>query len=182
MDLTKSIVLATLGTAALMLSACTTQPSRSTQADGSYCHRIGKSYSPKLTCTDSPVPSEVVEQRAKQFEPTPGAITLYVVRSRWGDPVNKVPVVVDGLEPVLTIPQSLIRLRLKPGQHRITVDWEGKQAIKTITGGAGDVVFVELAGSVWSWGSTYQWVEPQGQSARKSATSAKLIADVDLRL
>lgn len=182
MDLTRTFVLATVGAVALTLSACTTQPSRSTQADGSYCHRIGKSYSPTLTCTTGPVPSEIVEKSAKQFEPTPGAITLYVVRSRWGDPVNKVPVVVDGLEPVLTIPQSLIRLRLKPGEHRITVEWDGKQASKTVTGLAGDVVFVELAGSVWSWGSTYQWADSQGLSTRKAAMSAKLIADVDMRL
>jgi hypothetical protein len=182
MDLTKSIVLATLGTAALMLSACTTQPSRSTQADGSYCHRIGKSFSPKLTCTTGPVPSDLVEQSAKQFEPTLGAITLYVVRNRWSDPANKVPVVVDGLASVVTIPQSLIRLRLKPGEHQITVEWEGNQASKTITGAAGDVFFVELAGNVWVWGSTYQWADPRGLSARKSATSAKLIADVDMRL
>jgi hypothetical protein len=182
MDSIKTFILATVGAATLVLSACTTQPTRPTQADGSYCHRIGKSYMPKLTCTTGRVPSDAVEQRAKQFEPTPGAITLYVVRNRWSDAVNKVPVVVDGRSPVVTIPQSVLRLRLAPGEHQITTEWDGKRFSKTITGQAGDVVFVELAGSVWSWGATYEWVESHGQSARKAATSAKLIADLDMRL
>jgi hypothetical protein len=181
MTLKHTFLLATLGAMSLLMGACTTQPSRAVEADGTYCHRIGKSYSPTLTCTLGPVPTEAVEQSAKQFEPTPGAITLYIVRQRWGDPVNRVPVIVDALAPLVTIPDSVIRLRLTPGEHQVVTEWQGTRGVKTVTGRAGDVVFVELAGSTWAWGSTYRWADIDATNARKAATSAKLIADVDLQ-
>jgi hypothetical protein len=91
-----------------------------------------------------------------------------------------VPVTVDAQAPLVTIPDSVIRLRLTPGEHQLVTEWQGARGVKTVTGRAGDVVFVELAGSVWAWGSTYQWADIDTTSARKKVMSSKLIADVDL--
>lgn len=115
------------GTVVILLSGCITPPARPVEADGTYCHRIGKSYRLKRTCTAMPVPSEAVEAGAKRFEPSPEATMLYIVRRRWGDTANRVPVAVDDRTPVLTIPDSLVRVRLQPGSHRVALDWEGRQ-------------------------------------------------------
>jgi hypothetical protein len=65
-----------------------------------------------------PIPPESVEVEAKRFEPTPGLLTVYVVRKRWGDTVNPVQLRVDGgPHPVVTTPESFVRLRMRPGPH-----------------------------------------------------------------
>lgn len=51
-----------------------------------------------------------------------------------------------------------------------------------VAGAAGEVRFVELVGSVWSWGSTYRWENGALESARERAIASKLIADIDMRL
>jgi hypothetical protein len=159
-----------------------TAPVRPVEVDGTYCYRIGKSYRKKLTCTAVPVPSEAVEASAKRFEPSPEAATLYVVRRRWGDTANRVPVSVDDRPPVLTIPDSLVRVRLKPGRHQVVLDWDGRRQVKSLTVAAGDVLFVEVDGSVWAWGASYDWAEPDVTGARLKASKSKLIADLDLGL
>lgn len=159
-----------------------TPPARPVEADGTYCYRIGKTYRQKLTCTAVPVPSEAVEASAKRFEPSPGTAALYVVRSRWSDTTNRVPVSVDDRTPVMTIPASLVRIRLQPGNHQIALDWEGQRQAKSFTVAAGEVLFVEIDGSVWAWGARYGWAEPDAAGARQRASKSKLIADFDLGL
>lgn len=89
------------GTVPILVSGCMTPPARPVEADGTYCHRIGKSYRQKLTWTTTQVPSEAVEAGAKRFEPSRGAAMLYIVRRRWGDTANRVPVSVDDQPAVL---------------------------------------------------------------------------------
>ena len=157
-----------------------TPPARRVETDGTYCYRIGKSYRQKLTCTAVPVPPDAVEASAKRFEPSPGAAMLYIVRRRWGDTANRVPVSIDDRPLVVTIPDSLVRVRLKPGNHQAALDWEGKRQVKSFTVAAGEVLFVEVDGSVWAWGANYGWAEPDAAGARKRASKSKLIADFDL--
>lgn len=172
------LALALLGGALLFLSGCMTKPLQPVRADGTYCHKIGKSYRPTITCTTAPVPSAEVEVAAKRFEPNPGVLTVYVVRKRWDDARNTVEVNIDGATRVTTIPESLMRLRLKPGEHRLALDWEGRKAEKMVSGGAGDVRFVELVGSLRSWGSTYGWEDGSLDDSRTRAVGSKLIADL----
>lgn len=152
----------------------------SVEADGTYCHRIGKSYRQKRTCTALPVPSDAAEADAKRFEPVSDSGTLYIVRRRWGDTADRVPVSVDDRPTLLTIPDSVVRVQLGAGSHQMVIEWEGKRQVKTVNVGAGEIVFVEVEGSVWAWGSTYRWAEPDAEGARRRASRSKLVADINL--
>ncbi|WP_428420465.1 hypothetical protein [Methylibium sp.] len=169
-----------LGAIATLSSGCATSPARPVEADGTYCHRVGKTYRQTLTCTALPVPSAAVEADAKRFEATPEAGMLYIVRRRWGDMANRVPVFVDDQPAVLTIPYSVVRVRLRPGNHQVVIEWEAKRHVTYVNARAGEVLFVEVEGSVWAWGSTYSWAEPDAEGARRRALRSKLIADVNL--
>ncbi len=57
-------------------AACMTKPLRPVNADGTYCHRIGQSYRPKLSCTPAAVPTDAVEAEAKRFEADPASLTV----------------------------------------------------------------------------------------------------------
>jgi hypothetical protein len=148
------------------LAGCMTKPLRSVNADGTYCHRIGKSYRPTLTCTPTAVPTDAVEAEAKRFEADPAALTVYVLRSRWGD---------------ATIPVSLVRLRLKPGAHRVSAQWEGRSIDMSVEGRVGDLRVVELIGSGWAWGTSFTWQMAHAESVKTRAQASKLVADLDLR-
>ena len=171
-----------VGVGLLPLAGCMTKPPQPVRADGTYCHRIGKWYNQTLTCTTEPVPPLDIEAQAKHFEPSAGALTVFVLRKRWGDARNLVVTSIDGRRRVTTIPESLIRVRLKPGEHRLALEWEGSTSEFVVTGAAGEVRFVELVGSVWSWGSSYRWENGAPESSRDRAIASKLIVDIDMRL
>ncbi len=177
----RRILVGAFGVAVFPLSGCMTKPLRPVNADGTYCFRIGKTYRRTLTCTTEPVPSEAAEEEAKRFEGAAGALTIYVLRKRWADASNRVPVAVDGRARIVTIPASLVRIRLPPGDHQLALEWEGQSLEQRVSGAAGDVRFVELVGSVWSWSSSYHWEDGSLADSRGRAVSAKLIADLDLR-
>lgn len=157
------------------------KPLRSVNADGTYCHRIGKSYRPTLTCTPTAVPTDSVEADAKRFEADPAAFTVYVLRSRWGDSSVVVPVIVDGTATAATIPVSLLRLRLKPGAHRLSAQWQGQSIDASVEGRAGDLRVIELIGSGWAWGTSFRWEETQVDTVKSRAQVSKLVGDLNLR-
>lgn len=176
----RSTLLATAAGAIVLLSGCATKPPHAANADGTYCYRIGKIGRQKLTCTVVPVPSPSVEAEAKRFEGAPGALTVYVVRNRWGDTRNPVPVALDDQPSVASIPKSLIRWRLAPGIHRLELRWDGRTSEIAINGGEHEVLFVELVGTVWAWGSNYRWKAGSLPESKDRSVKAKLVADVDL--
>lgn len=173
----RALLLAASGSA-LLTTGCMTKPLRSANADGTYCFRIGKSYRPTLTCTPTPIPSEAVEADAKRFEPSPGKLTVYLVRKRWGDAKNLVRIGREGAPAVDMVPESFVRWRLPAGSHRLTVTWPEGSAVLDITGVAGEVVFVEVIGSVWAWGSTYRLERGEAADSRQRAAQLRLVADV----
>lgn len=163
------------------LAGCVTKPLRSVNADGTYCYRIGKSYRPRLTCTPTAVPTDAIEAQAKRFEVDPTSLTVYVLRSRWGDASVVVPVTVDDIASAATIPVSLVRLRLKPGAHSVSAQWEGRSIMTRIDGRAGDLRVIELIGSGWAWGTSFRWEAAQVGAVGARAKASKLVADLDLR-
>jgi hypothetical protein len=171
-------LLVAVGGSALLTAGCMTKPLRPANADGTYCFRIGKSYRPTLTCTPAPVPLESIEADAKRFEAAPGKLTVYVVRKRWGDAKNVVRVSSDGASSVDTVPESFARWRLPAGSHRLAVTWSEGSASLDISGAAGEVVFVEVIGSVWVWGSNYRLERGDAAESRQRAMSLRLVADV----
>lgn len=179
---TRRTLLIGLATAGLVpLSGCMTKPPLPINADGTYCHSMGKRPRNKLTCTPAAIPSAGVEAEAKQFAAAPGALTVYVLRRRWGDASVVVPISVDGVVRASTIPESLVRLRLKPGTHRLLAEWEGRSTGVEVTGRAGEVRMVELNGSGWAWGNSFDWQLTQLDDVKARAAASKLVADIDLQ-
>jgi hypothetical protein len=174
-----------LGAALLApLAGCMTKPLRHLEhvrADGTYCHRIGRTWRAKLTCTPTAVPTDAAEAEAKRFEADPASMTVYVLRRRWGDASVVVPVSVDGAMAASTVPGSLVRLRLKPGSHSVSTVWEGQVLDISVIGRAGDLRLLELVGSAWAWGTNFSWEAPGVDEVRLRAIASKLVADLDLR-
>ena len=167
--------------AALVLAGCSNPPSRPSEADGTYCYNPGRSNSTSKTCTPVAAPSQEAEAKAMQFTPVAGAAVLYVVRNRLDDSHHRLPVSVDGQPPVITVPGSVLRVVLSPGSHLVSLDWQGKHAEVKVSAAANEVAFAEVEGSTMTWGSTFGWYAPDPQRSRQRASSAKLIADLDLR-
>ncbi|MEQ1803846.1 MAG: hypothetical protein ABL900_00565 [Burkholderiaceae bacterium] len=177
----RTITLGVLGAALVTLPGCMSKPLRPVNADGTYCYSIGRRPRNKLSCTPEPVPPLSVEADAKRFEPIADALTLYVVRRRWRDTIKPTIVSIDERTRVTTIPESIVRIRLKPGEHRLAVEWDGRSVERVVSGAAGEVRFVELVGRFWTWGGEFRWEEGLPQELRPRAAASKLIADIDLR-
>lgn len=173
----RRLMVLAVGGVGLMATGCMTKPPRPANADGTYCFRIGKSYHPVLTCTPTPIPSEQVEIDARRFEPTPGRLTVYVVRKRWGDTKNVVRISSDDAA-ADTVPYSFIRWRLAAGSHRLTATWPEGSVSLDLAGAAGEVVFVEVVGTVWAWGSSYRLDRGDAMESRQRAAALRLVADV----
>jgi hypothetical protein len=167
-----------LGGTAVLGAGCMSKPLQRASPDGTYCYRAGKSYRPTLTCTPSPIPGEEAASVAKRFEPAADRLTVYVVRKRWADSKGLVRVGAEGGPSVDTIPQSLARLHLAAGSHRLAATWsEGKTGLE-ISGRAGDIVYVELVGTAWSWGSSFGLEVGVPSDSRKRAERLPLVGDV----
>jgi hypothetical protein len=167
-----------LGSGTLLLAACVSKPVRPANADGTWCHRVGKAPRYKLTCTSAPVPPPAVEADAKRFAASAERFTVYVVRRRWADAANIVELTVDGLAQAETVPESFVRLRLPPGQHVLRATWSEGDTQAMVRGGAGEIRVVELAGSVWAWGSRYGF-EPGDEGSRDRVLRARMVADIE---
>jgi len=163
------------------LSGCMTKPLRPVNADGTYCYRIGKSYRPKFTCTATASPTDAVEADAKRFEAGPASLSVYGLRRRRADASMVVPVKVDGADGMANIPDSLARLRLKPGAHCLSAQRAGRTVDISVQGRAGDLRVVELIGSGWTWGTSFSWEAAQTDEVKSRAQASKLVADLDLR-
>ncbi len=178
----RAFALGLLGVALVALTGCMSKPLRAVNADGTYCYSIGRRPRNKLSCTPEPVPPPNAEADAKRFEASADALTLYVVRRRWRDTIKPTIVSIDGRTRVTTIPESIMRIRLEPGEHRLAVEWEGRSAEQVVSGAAGEVRLVELVGRFWTWGGEFHWEEESPQASQPRAAASKLIADIDMRV
>ena len=163
------------GVAVTIIVGCASNPPSQSLDTRTYCIR---SLARKVTvCTPERVPSAAAEAEAKRFAPTPGKLTVYVVRGIYADAIRPVMFEVDGSIRVTTLPRSFARLQLEPGPHVLSLSWEGKMRYQRLDGSAGQVLFVELAGSAWPWERSYQWstADPLGSQAR--ALDSRFIGD-----
>jgi len=148
-----------------LLAGCATPPAPDPTAEIPYCHKTNKGR--VIACTTAPAPSLNADAQAKQFAPDPNALTVYVVRRNWGDGRNFVKVQADDGATVETLPNTMVRYRLKPGSHTIAFDFE--------------VRFVRLDGMVWSWKSTFTRATESDDAIRERALKARLVADLTVR-
>lgn len=164
---------------AAVLAGCATPPPLDPAAELPHCHKTNKGRI--IACTGAPVPALNADAEAKRFTPDPNALTVYAVRRNWGDGRNFVKVQADGGPAVDTLPDTMVRLKLKPGSHQIAFDFEGQRQSTTVEGKAGDVRFVRIDGMVWSWKSTYEWASEPEAATRERALKARLVGDVAVR-
>lgn len=157
------------------LAGCASAPDQSTGDSRTYC--MSTLRTKRTVCTPEPIPSAAAEADAKRFEAAPGVLTVYVVRSAWADAVRPLAVTVDGGSQIGTLPRSLIRLRLAPGTHRFAFEWNGRVQAVDVSGVAGDLRFLELAGSSVPLDRDYHWSDADPAGAKLRARSTRLIAD-----
>ena len=142
--------------AALGLVGCAAAPAPDGEAAGVYCYRYNRSLPDKArfrTCTSGDVPRPEVDAEAKRFAPVADAATVYVVRHSPGDTDHRLVVSINGLTKAETkaetVPRSLVRVRLPPGEYRLDFAWHGIRNTQPLQLRAGDVRFVALEATAW---------------------------------
>jgi hypothetical protein len=173
----RHLLMLILGSATALTAGCTSSPGQRANADGTYCYRAGKSYRRGVTCTPSSIPTQQVEAAAKQFAAAADRLTVYVVRNRWADSKDVVRIESDSSPSVDTVPQSFVRLRLPAGRHSLTAIWPDGTSGLEIAGRDGEIVYVELVGVAWSWGSKYRLRVGEPAESRQRAERLRLVAD-----
>jgi len=174
----RGLLLAAFG-AVMALAGCgALDKPRATNAEGQHCYRPSKRGT--TTCSAQAIPSAQVEQEVKRFEAAPGQLTVFVVRQRWGDTRHTIDFQVDGGSPIATVPESFVRLRLAPGEHRLALTWNDQALSTVVRGQAGEIRFVEIEGSVWAGGSRYGWRADDEAEARRRAQASRLLGVFDL--
>lgn len=169
------LVLAPSATSLALLGCASTEPDVSRRG-GSYCYRNARKR--PIVCTSDSTPGLEVESEAKRFEADPDALTIYVVRSGWGDTRHLVTVSVDDSRPIETVPQSMVRMRLRAGAHRIVFDFERDHGAIEVTGDLGQVSFIRLAGDFWVWGGSFGWSREDEEITKRRARRTRLVGDL----
>ncbi len=170
----RGLVLA--GIAAAVLAGCASGPPPAATDTRTYCM---ETVLKRVTvCTPERVPSAAVEAHAKRFAPSADALTVYVVRGRWADAARLVEFGLDDGVRVGTLPRSLVRMRLRPGEHELSLSWNGSTRRHQFAGDAGEVLFIELAGSAWPWERPYHWSAADPMGSQDRAKQSRLIADI----
>lgn len=180
MSRNKIVVLGSALAGLLFATGCAVKELQPLRADGTYCHKAGRDPRPVMTCTPGAVPSAAADLEAKKFEGTVGALTVFVVRKGWSDETSVVTVTIDGTAQAHTVPDSMVRLRLKPGAHRLSAQTDGQPAEVSVDGGAGEVRAVALSRVGAAWGNRIGWDLAETAALRASAQSTRLVADLDL--
>lgn len=165
--------------AASLLAGCATSTGVDTSAEAPYCYKTSKGR--VVACTRVPAPSLNADAQAKRFTPDPNALTVYVVRSNWGDGGRFVKISADNAMAAETLPNTMVRFKLKPGTHTFTLDFEGERQVATVDGKAGDLRFLRIDGTVWAWKSTFVWATDGEDAIRERAYKARLVADLTVK-
>jgi hypothetical protein len=169
------LVLAASATS-LALLGCASTESDVSRRGGPYCYRNARKR--PIVCTSESTPGLDVEAEAKRFDADPDALTVYVVRSGWGDTRHLVAVSVDDSRLIETVPQSMVRMRLRVGVHRIAYAFERDHGVIEVHGAAGQVKFIRLSGDFWVWGSSFGWSQEDEEIAKRRARRTRLVGDL----
>lgn len=161
--------------ALLVLAGCATPPPPDLKAEAPYCQRNSKGRI--QLCMKGNAPSLERDAEAKRFEPSPGLLTVYVVRQAWGESGHPLDVSLNGQRTFETVPESMLRLRLKPGEHKLEFTHEGKTYTTVVRGTAGQVVFAGVSGTDWAWGSSHGWSDEPAEKLKQRAIKTRLVGD-----
>lgn len=172
----RTLILGLAALPATLTTACAVNPTQVADDSRTYC--LKKNRPKKTICTPERIPSAAIEAQSKLFTPTPGVLTLYIVRWEWVDAVKPLTVSIGDDIEVVTLPKSFIRVRLSPGPHALRFEWDGKTRTHPIEALAGATRFVELTGSSLPWAPSYEWSDVDPAGAQQRARDSRLIADV----
>lgn len=172
----RSYALYVLAAAAAAIAGCAATDPVATAARDAYC--VKTVLRQQTVCIPGGVPQVSVERDAKRFEPTPGLLTVYIVRAHPYDNMRLLSVSVNGGAPMPTLRYSLIRLRLPPGAHVVSYQSIGQQYEHTVQGSAGEVRWVELTAENASFARRIHWSDTDKAGAMARARGARLVADV----
>lgn len=150
--------------------------------DGLPCSTFRKAHRVNRICAVQPAPSAEAERRIKKFEPEQDSAQLLVHWLERAGATRPLTLGVDGRAVAELVPGGLVRVRLAPGPHELSVAWSGRQAALPLQAQAGTVQFAEVGGRFKFWGVGFGWEPPDAEGARRRAGAARVIADVDLRL
>ena len=118
----RTLLVGALGPAAMLVACGSTTPAvRPVRGAGCYKNSLGR-YGHRPICTSHAVPVEVQQENAKDFAPISDMHTVFVYRGGWSHLVS-VAVTGNSIDGFDLIPQSFARLRLQPGNHRLTANW-----------------------------------------------------------
>lgn len=162
-----------------LLAGCATRTGADSSVEAPYCYKTSKGRA--IACTRVPAPSLNADAQAKRFTPDPNAFTVYVVRRNWGDGGHFVKISADNAMAAETLPNTMVRFKLKPGTHTFTLDFEGERQVATVDGKAGDLRFLRIDGTVWAWKSTFVWATDGEDAIRNRAYKARLVSDLTVR-
>lgn len=165
--------------AATVLAGCVSLPEPDPTAEVPYCQKRKKGLT--RDCTTAAAPSLNADAQAKRFAADPRALTVYVVRRSWADGINVVRLQADGGPIVETLPETMVRLKMRPGTHALALEFKGQRKVTTVKGEAGEVKFVRLDGEVTAWSTDYGWADELEGPGRERARKTRLVADLDLR-
>ena len=174
----KALRLTLLSSAAValtLLAGCATPPAPDLKAEVPYCHRNNKGRI--QLCMKGNAPSLERDAEAKRFESSPKLLTVYVVRQSWGESGHALDISLNGQRTFETVPESMLRLRLPPGEHRLEFTYEGKTYTTTVRGAAGQVVFAGVSGTDWAWGSSHEWSNEPADKLKQRALKTRLVGD-----
>lgn len=165
----------------LGLTACASRPYEVPDVNGVPCMTFRKTHAPKRICAASAAPSAEVAREIKTFTPDPSSAQVLVKLLDRAGATRALMLRVDGQPVAELVPGGLVRLRLSPGAHELAVAWADQQATLPMQVRLGDVRFAEVGGRFKFWDVGFGWNAPDTEGARMRASTARVIADVDLR-
>lgn len=166
----------------LGLVACGAVAPAVNDVGGLPCITFHQTHRPHRICAAQPAPSAEVARQVKAFAPEQDSAQLLVHWLERAGATRPLTLRVDGRTIAELVPAGLVRIRLDPGPHELSVTWSDQQAAWPLRAQAGMVQFAEIGGRFKFRDVSFGWTFPEGEGARRRAAGARVIADVDLRL
>ena len=167
---------------AAMLAGCASAPSATIAAAGPgepARHCVLDNRGRVRVCSTLAVPGLEADRDAKRLSGEPAALTVYVVRQSWGDSRELLRLSVDGRPAdIETTPDSLVRLRLAPGEHRLAFEHAGQQRSTEVAGAAGEVRLLWIRREPWSFARELLWGAEPESATRERVPQTRLVSDM----
>lgn len=168
-----------LAACVLGVSGCAIRGPVVRDVDGLPCMTFRKTHRQNKICAARPAPPAELENQVKRFQQEHDAGQVFVQWLQRGGLTRPLTLLVDGSPVAELVPGGLVRLRLAPGSHELSVAWDGQSAMLPLRTETGTVHFAEV--DAWSklWHIGFAWKPVDADGARQRAVLARLIADID---